>query len=89
MNIIAVFTENDNVFGLTADPVNGNFYHNDFTAVFSLHNNGSRTSCHNLGRCSSTECSLNSPTTLPCYKDLRHYLPKFGITQNTHPEYFI
>lgn len=83
--MIAEFTENGHRYGLITE--NPKSHYNYYRIVFSLYKGGTKSSC------SGINC-LNCPFFNPrsdylCIHDKDYYLPKFGITRESHPELFI
>ena len=84
MSIIAEFTTPDGKFGLTDSSIFPIPRPDDYRVIFSIHNR--RSKC-DLG-CGT--CPLdNKHHTKACYSTPEHFLPIFGITLDSHPEYFI
>lgn len=83
--MIAEFTENGHRYGLTTEEPKAHYGH--YRIVFSLYNGGTRSSC--IGIDCSTCPFFNPGSGYICAHDTYHYLPKFGITRESHPELFI
>ena len=60
-------------------------YNNNYAVVFSVHGTA-RTKCSLARNCQT--CPFNNKTK-PCFTAPEHFLPIFGITPQSHPEYFI
>ena len=85
MSIIAEFTTPLGRFGLSSERWFPKDSYNEYYVVFSLHGT-TRTRC----TLDCRKCPLeNTPYTKPCCTTPEYFLPKFGITLDTHPEYFI
>ena len=83
--MIAEFTKNGHRYGLTTEKPDP-FYMN-YRVVFSLYKGGTRSSCAEI-HCD--DCPFNNlRSSSVCVHDRNYYLSKFGIMQDTHPEYFI
>ena len=54
------------------------------TVAFILTGTGARSSCSWACHC----CYFKNNDGLKCY-DMDNFLPKFGISKESHPEYFI
>ena len=84
MTIIAEFTIPAGKFGLTHLNIFPILCPDDYIAIFSVH--GKRSNCQYY----CTKCPLdNKQSVQPCFQTPEHFLPIFGITQESHPEYFI
>ena len=82
MTIIAEFTTPEGRFGLTDSSITPIPRIDGYVTIFSTHKRRSRCNYN------CTTCPLESPAK-PCYATPEHFLPKFGITPESHPEYFI
>ena len=83
--MIAEFTENGYRYGLTTEKPDP-FYRN-YRIVFSVYKGGTRSSCAEID---CDDCPFNNPrSSSVCIHDRDHYLSKFGITRESHPELFI
>ena len=73
--------------GLESNHLLSQSYSSDYAVVFSVHGTA-RTKCSLARNCQT--CPLdNKNTTKSCYTTPEHFLPIFGITPQSHPEYFI
>ena len=85
MTIMAEFITPQGRFGLAAERQLPQKFCPDYYVVFSAHGT-SRTRCQ-------LECSIcpleNSIHDKGCFTTPHTFLPKFGITPDTHPELFI
>ena len=85
MAIIAELTTSQGKCGLDSKHTLSQSYSNDYAVVFSVHG-AAHTRC--LLDCNI--CPLdNDSITKPCFTTPEHFLPIFGITPQSHPEYFI
>ena len=85
MTIIAEFTTPQGRFGLAAEQYLPNTFDTGYYVVFSVHGT-SRTRCH----LDCSTCPLeNGIHGRGCYTTPYTFLPKFGITPQSHPEYFL
>ena len=84
--MIAEFTKYGHRYGLIAEKPDS--FYKDYRIVFSLYNGGSRSFCTNM--CCDM-CPFDSPdfSCLWTTYDHNYLLRMFGITQESHPEYFI
>ncbi len=83
--MIAEFTKDGHRYGLTTEKPDS--FYKDYRVVFSLYKGGTRSSCAKI-HCDY--CPFYNPkSSSVCVYDYNHYLPMFGIAQDTHPEYFI
>ena len=92
MNIIAEYTENGHIYGLTDKPLQF-LSATPYSVVFST--TEARSYCSSDLAC--TTCPFSSlvieGNNISCQEPITkrpvYYLTLFGITQDTHPEYFI
>ena len=85
MSIIAEITTCLGKCGLDSEHSLSQSYSNDYAVVFSIHGTA-RTRCQL--NCQTCPLKNDSETKL-CFATPEHFLPKFGITPESHPEYFI
>ena len=84
MHIIAELVTPLGKFGLTSSPTITTFCPKSYDVIFSTHCR--RSSCW-------LDCRVcpfdDHPATTACHTTPKYFLSKFGITPDTHPEYFI
>lgn len=85
MTIMAEFITPQGRFGLAAERQLPREFCPDYYVVFSVHGT-SRTRCQL--ECSKCPLENNIPYK-NCFTTPHTFLPKFGITPDTHPELFI
>ena len=85
MSIIAELITPLGKCGLESNHSLSQSYNNNYAVVFSIHGTA-RIRC-------SLDCQTcpldNKHPTKSCYTTPEHFLPIFGITPQSHPEYFI
>ena len=84
MHIIAEFITSLGKFGLTDSPISPVPRPDGYYVIFSTHRIRSRCGFD----CDTCPLENHNPVKA-CYATPEHFLPIFGITPESHPEYFI
>ena len=90
--IVATYSHDNFIFGLATENLDfRDSYLNQYHVVFSL--TGDRSYCGPKLNCSSCPFALKHDNDADCQKPITerdpYYLSLFGISKESHPEYFI